>query len=120
MRLIKNSFHLKILIPLTLINLSSVYFFIDPAQRVLMVAYFMAILLNQIFLLIIVADMTGIASNHTLLPTWLMALAKFLILAFGILVAVHYIPEKVHIIIGIYIFQLIILVISTKRIVKKN
>ena len=65
-------------------------------------------------------DMTGMVQNQSIISTGVMALAKFLILAFGILFAVHYIPQQVHIIVGIYIFQLIILVISTKRIVKKN
>ena len=120
MHLIKNSFHLLILIPLTLLNFSAVIYFFDSSQLLVMIAYFLAILLNQVFLLIVVYDMTGMVQNQSIISTGVMALAKFLILAFGILFAVHYIPQQVHIIVGIYIFQLIILVISTKRIVKKN
>ena len=64
--------------------------------------------------------MTGMQTNRSIFPTWLQGILKFLILITAILAALHKFEDKAHIIVGIYIFQLIILVISTKRIVKKN
>lgn len=85
-----------------------------------MSVFFFAILLNQCFLFRVVADMTGVTNNKGLIPTWLMAILKFIILVITLLLAVHNFENRIHIVVGIYIFQLIILVISTKRIVKKN
>lgn len=120
MHAVRSSLRLWIYIPLSILNALLIIKFIDTTHYLLMFSYFLTVQLNQYFLVVVVADMTGSFENNSLIPTWLMAVTKLLILIAGILVAVHYLPNKVHIIVGIYIFQLIILAISTKRVVKKN
>lgn len=120
MHAVVRSLNISLFCFLCLLNLGIGLSFFDPTQYTLVIGYYMAILLNQYFLIEVVGDMTGLFSNSSLIPTWLMAVLKLLILITGVLVAVHYLPNHVHIIMGIYIFQLIILALSTKRIVKKN
>ena len=119
MHSIKNSLDISQYLLLTMLSVSGILLFIDPQHYLLMLGFLSAIILNQYFLFVVVGEMTGIAKNTTHIPTWILAISKFIILIIGVLVAVHKLPNRVHIIVGIYIFQLIILALSTKRIVKK-
>ena len=116
----KSNFRFKWLILGTLINLSQIPLFFIESEFSIVGFFFAGVLLNQYMLYIVVADLTGIKKNTTILPTWLCASTKLLTLMLAFGVAISQTEQKELILLEMYIFQLIILVISTKRIVKKN
>lgn len=120
MLLLKNSLYLGRFTILCSLNYILLLSFFNAADYLFISLFYGAILLNHYFLFSVVAAMTGIQTKRSIFPIWLQAILKFLLLIGAILSAMHKFEDKVHIIVGIYIFQLIILVISTKRIVKKN
>ncbi|MBD66948.1 MAG: hypothetical protein CME62_17225 [Halobacteriovoraceae bacterium] len=82
--------------------------------------FLLCIVFNQLCLAIVIADMIELAPNKTIFPTWLLALLKFLILIAAFIFGLFYLEKYVIFLLLSYLFQLIILVLSTKRVVKKN
>jgi hypothetical protein len=117
---LKNKLKLKTYMALSIVNASQYYWFLGEVKPSLFVSFFAGIVLNQYILAIIVSDLTGIESNKTLFPTWLLGMFKPITLFASFYMALSHSIENVHIFVEIYIFQLIILIISIKRIVKKN
>lgn len=107
-------------LPLTVLNISQIYFLFSTPDYPVMVLFFLGIIFNQYLLFIVVGDLTGVYPNVSLMPTWFCASLKLLALltAFGF--AMSYTQDNELILLEIYIFQLIILVLSIKRVVKKN
>jgi len=92
-----------------------------PSHELMTAAVFLvSILLNQYLLAVFVADLTGIEVNTSILPTWLCGSLKLLVLVAGFYYALRGTKNKALILVFLYIFQLIILGISTKRVVKNN
>jgi hypothetical protein len=117
---IRNSLKLKVLIPLTVLNLSQVPVLFEKPEWYIVLIFMLSVYLNQLFLFIVIGDMTGVRQNHSRFPTGLLAISKFLILIVAFCYAAYKLEDKLLILLEMYIFQLIILVLSTKRIVKKN
>lgn len=117
---IRNSLKFKLLIPLTIINLSQVPFVFEKSEWSVVIVFMLGVYLNQLFLFIVIGDMTGVRKNHSFLPTGLMAISKFLVLIAAFGYGAYKLEDKLLILLEMYIFQLIIFVLSTKRIVKKN
>lgn len=115
-----DNFRLSWLFVGTLLNLSQLILLFSPKEYLAVSCFFIGILLNQYMLYLVVADLTGIKKNTTILPTWFCAMAKLVVLIIAFGVALNYTSQKELILVEMYIFQLIILVISTKRVVKKN
>lgn len=117
---IKNNIHLKRYLLGSTINLLLFSLMFELLEFLTVLYFFFGIFLNQYLLIIIVADITGIGKNKTFLPTYLLTILKLLVLLGIMAYAMTNTSKKEHFLVGIYIFQLIILAISTKRIVKKN
>jgi hypothetical protein len=86
----------------------------------LVLAFLLSILLNQYFLAIVVADLTGVEENHSCLPTWLCAALKLIVLMLGFYWTLENTEDLEVFVVLFYKIQLIILVLSIKRVVKKN
>ncbi len=117
---IKNKLYSKKYVIGTILNVLWTPYIFGLHNLATIFAFLICILLNQYFLAIVVADITGIEKNSSLFPTWLCGALKLLILVLGFYIAMKTIPNMEHFLVLIYIFQLIILVLSTKRVVKKN
>jgi hypothetical protein len=117
---IKNKLHVKRYVFGTIFNLSWSITVFGLVSTPLILTFMFCILLNQYFLAIVVSDLTRIDVNTSILPTWLCGALKLVVLVMGFFVAMKYTVNMEHFLVLIYIFQLIILVISTKRVVKKN
>jgi hypothetical protein len=117
---LKNKLKIKPYLGLTIINISQYYFIREEVLPSTFIAFFMGVVLNQYILGMLVSSMTGIEENTSLIPTWMLGILKPLTLFGAFYVALDQSIENVLIFLEIYIFQLIILVISIKRIVKKN
>ncbi|MAX67926.1 MAG: hypothetical protein QF441_15180 [Bacteriovoracaceae bacterium] len=104
----------------TMLNILWAIIFLGFEKTPFLLAFILMILLNQYFLAIIVSDMTGIEKNTSLIPTWMCGALKLLVLVVAFYFGIRLYPASTLFLVGIYIFQLIILVISIKRIVKKN
>lgn len=117
---LKNKLKVKTYILLSLINMSQYFLFLKEVNSRIFLIYYFGIILNQYILALIVSDLTGIEKNKTLFPTWLLGILKPMTLIGAFYVAIGHSVVNTHIFVEIYIFQLIILVISIKRIVKKN
>lgn len=66
------------------------------------------------------SDMLGIRVNSTIIPSWLLLALKLFFLVIAFYIAVLKFGNSSIILVFSYIFQLIILAISTKRVVTKN
>lgn len=86
----------------------------------LLISFLIAILLNQYFLAIVVADLTGIEENTSFFPTWLCGALKLVLLMLGFYWTLKNTLDLELFVVLFYKFQLIILVLSIKRVVKKN
>lgn len=117
---IKNKLYINKYVFGTILNLTWAGFMFGLAQLPIILAFMIAILLNQYFLAIVVSDLTGVDENTGLIPTWMCGALKLIILVLGFLIAMKNTVNQELFLVLIYIFQLIILVISTKRVVKKN
>lgn len=82
--------------------------------------FLMCVIVNQFLLAIVVSDLTGVDKNYSIMPTWLAGILKLLVLLCGFYYAMSSTVEKELFLVLIYIFQLIILVLSIKRVVEKN
>lgn len=117
---LKNKLNIKTYIVLSILNFSQYIFIKENVNINTFIIFYTGILLNQYVLAIIVSDLTGIDTNKGLIPTWTLAFIKPLTLFCSFYYAMRENLDYILIFIEIYIFQLIILVISIKRIVKKN
>jgi hypothetical protein len=118
---LKNKLNTKSYFALSFLNTSQYYVFLrDDVQLSIFISFYAGIVLNQYILAFVVSDLTGIEQNKGLLPTWLLGMFKPITLFIAFYIALSHSIENVHVFVAIYIFQLIILVISIKRIVKKN
>jgi len=117
---IKNKIHLKRYVLGTILNFGSLFFALGVKNIDVLLVFMLCILLNQLFLLIFGIKLLNIEKFDFFIPTPLLIIFKLLLL--GIAFYYGYIKVKNMIIFLVisYIFQLIILTISTKRIVKKN
>jgi hypothetical protein len=94
--------------------------FLETTEFNIGIIFMLCVYLNQLFLFIVIGDMTEVRKNTSIIPTPLLAVLKFLILIAACCYAAAKLEDKLLILLEMYIFQLIILVISTKRVVKKN
>ena len=118
--LVINNLKLPIFIFLSLLNLGQIAYFFEKSEYIHVLIFYFGIMLNQAMLFVVVADIIGIEKNTSFIPTWLMAPFKLILLVMAFLYAFSHTSEKELILVEMYIFQLIILVLSTKRVVKKN
>ncbi len=116
---IKNNFHVFRYTIFSLINICFLIYFFGLHQLANIFSFYICLILNQYFLIIGLADLLEISKN-SVFPSWLSLMLKLLILIFAFWWGMKKLPGSIVFLIGSYIFQLIILVISTKRIVKKN
>ncbi len=117
---IRNKIHIgKYLIGTILNVLQSLYFFAAKDYPVL-VLFYVTVLVNQYFLVIFAADFLGVEENKTMLPTSIYGILKLVVIIFGFYYAMSNTENMEVFLVLTYIFQLIILVLSTKRVVKKN
>ena len=98
--------------------LLGLYFFAYSHVLVFFIFYF-SVILNQYFLAIFVAELTGVDKNKTRIPTAFLGILKLLLLIFAFSYALIYAPGKELYFVLIYTFQLIILALSIKRVIKK-
>ena len=82
------------------------------------IIFFLCLVLNQFFLIAFGAKSLGLDKGSIFLPTPVLVIGKLLLLAFAFNFALIKLGNMVAFLVISYIFQLIILAISTKRIVK--
>ena len=104
---------------LTTINLLAANLVLGSTNLVPMIILFIGIIANQLLLLIGVKKLTTASSETSSFKIFLIFIAKFAVLVFTMIYALHMLNNKAFYCLLFYIFQLIILVISIKRIPKK-
>ena len=104
----------------TLVNIIFLLYTIGFESVIYLAIFFMCILLNQLFLIMFGIDLVGLKKINFILPTPLLGVLKLLILILAFYIGLEFMSDKIVFLVISYIFQLIILVLSTKRIVKKN
>jgi len=104
----------------TLINMFSALIFINPEHYVTLLIFFITVLANQYFLYITVMGMLGELKYKFKIPAPVYGILKFVVIIFGFYYAMGRMVNKDLFLVSIYTFQLIILVLSIKRVMKKN
>ncbi len=117
---LKSKIHVNRYLIGTTVNVLLIGYVFPIESYIVIFTFFCSVLLNQYFLAVIVADVTGVEKNTGLIPTSVCTVLKLLTLLLGFYYAMSNTVKMEFFLVSIYIFQLIILVISTKRIVKKN
>ncbi len=117
---IRNKIYIRKYVFGTILNLLWPPFLFGFEALPYVLMFFIAIFLNQYFLIIVGADLLGIEKNRGILPTWLCALLKLVILIIGFYVFMKIVPGKEIFVVLLYKIQLIIFVLSIKRVVKKT
>ena len=117
---IKNKLHLNRYVIGTILNISIVYYSFGLEKFALGLFFLTCVIMNQLMLGILAADITGIEKNTTKIPTSLLGALKLLILIFAFYYAMSNTQNMAIFLVIIYIFQLINLVLSIKRVIKKN
>lgn len=104
----------------TILNylLTTIYF---KDQSLLVVAlFFICMLLNHYFLILFGLKLLKLKTFKWNIPAWFYAVIKITLLVAGFYMALSTLGKNSIYVLITYIFQLIILVISIKRVVKKN
>ncbi len=78
-----------------------------------MFLFLTSIVLNQYFLLILVADLTGVEKNTTKIPTFIYGILKLLLLIAGFAFAISSFKGMEHILVIFYLLQLGVLIASS-------
>ena len=117
---IRNSLYIKRYVLGTFLNFFILLIFFYPDNIKVYIFFVLCILLNQFFLHQFGLKFLGLTSSRSFIPAPLLVVSKFLALILAFMYALKFAPHSVHFLVLSYIFQLIILVISTKRVVKKN
>jgi hypothetical protein len=99
----------------TLINYSAGLYFLKIENYIIITVLFIGFISNQLFLALGLGNMF---SDKPEKRATLYFILKFLILVIVMIVAMSKMPQNIALITGFYIFQLIILVLSIKRITK--
>ena len=103
----------------TMLNIIGIIVVFNFVEFPVLMVFLSGVLLNHYLMALVVADLTGIEKNTSLVPTWLCGMLKLLIL-FGVFTfGMVYTENRELFLVFIYIFQLIILALSIKRVVKK-
>lgn len=108
----------KLYFLLTACNLLISYFLLEEPYHFILVVLFLAFLVNQFLLFYVVQNLIG--PNEDRYKRTMAFLGKFLSLGLVFVYIVINYPNKILLFLIIYIFQLIILIISNKRITKSN
>jgi|SaaInlStandDraft_5_1057022.scaffolds.fasta_scaffold50302_3 hypothetical protein len=116
---IKNKLNLKRYAIGTIANISIVFLVFGSENLLVGLLFLTCVVLNQFILAVIVADATGIETNTSIVPVPLLAGLKLFLLIGAFYFAMSNTVGKELFLILIYIFQLINLVLSIKRVVKK-
>lgn len=117
---IKNKLYIKRYVIGTALNFAWTPYIFEIQNISLILSFLLCILLNQYFLAIVVADLTGVEENQSFIPTWLCAALKMIVLMLGFYWTLKNTEDLELFVVLFYKIQLIILVLSIKRIVKKN
>ncbi len=83
------------------------------------VIFILGIIVNQYFLLIVAADLIGLESNKSIIPTPIMAILKLIILVAVFYVAITSSVNNEAIFIIFYIVQLVVFGVSLRLDIKK-
>ena len=117
---IKDSLYLKRYLIGTLINILVTGAIVGSPSLIYFLIFFVCVLMNQLFLIIFGIDLVGLEKVKFIIPTPLLGVLKLLVLILGFYIGIEFMGDKIAFLVISYIFQLINLVLSTKRIVKKN
>lgn len=116
---LKENLKIKQYILLTTTNMIGAYLLLGGTKLFPIIVLFFGIIMNQTLLVIGVEKLTAPSKITSSFKLSLIFLAKFGILVLTMIYALHSLPDKAIYCLLFYIFQLIILVISIKRIAKK-
>lgn len=117
---LKNKINLKWYVIGTLVNYCAAIYFLG-IENIERVAFFLLLLLlNQYFLFLFGVTLLRIEKLRFAIPPFVLGLLKFAFLILAFLYGFKYMEKQVLFLLVYYIFQLIILVISIKRVIKKN
>ena len=104
----------------TILNLNIAFFMFEPHELVTVAIFFLTVLANQYCLYILVLGMLGYIKTKFRIPVPFYGFFKLVVIIFGFYYAMGKLDNKLLFLVFIYIFQLIILVLSNKRVIKKN
>lgn len=104
----------------TILNLGSNLLMSGGDHRGVISIFYCCLVLNQYFLLAFGSKFLNLDEKEIFIPTPILAVVKLFILVFGFYYAYLNAPNLIPILVISYIIQLIILALSTKRVIKKN
>ena len=117
--LLKENLKIKLYLVLTIINILCANYIIGSSNVVPILTLFVGFVLNQLLLLYGVKKLTTPSLPSSSIKILIIFVLKFSVLVATMIYALHSIPGQGAYCLLFYIFQLIILVISIKRIPKK-
>lgn len=104
----------------TFLNLTFLMSTFEPEKFGVALSFMLLVVLSQLCLVLFGLKLLGFENMRTVLPGPVLGILKLALLVMAFFFALRYTENKVLFLVLSYTFQLIILVISIKRVVKKN
>ena len=99
----------------TILNIAWVIPILGLQNISIALAFLIFILLNHYFLIILVADLTGVDKNNSLIPTPLCGALKLIFLVFAFFIGIKFTENKEIFFVLMYLAQIVVLVFSMRK-----
>lgn len=112
---IKNKIKINRYVIGTILNIAWVTPALGLKNLSIALAFLIFVLLNHYFLIILVADLTGVDKNNSLIPTPLCGALKLIFLVFAFFIGIRFTKNKEILFVLMYLAQIVVLVFSMRK-----